>query len=427
MAWTKYKEIRYALPGIPGANLSGFPKLIEIAADADIAAELSFGGGIKFTSPNGLTDLPFGLYPGVDPSFGDVLARVKLDPLTAASVGDVLCRLYYSAVESTTEDKAGTVSNGYSLFLPLEEDPGGSAPQMFDWVTETYVGTSGGGMSGNPPGQVGNGLSFDGSNDTVALPTSLGIGTADFTAEIIAQSVGGVGPLTILLGADPSAVAFTAGWALFVSAGVLNLYTVSSPGPAATTATGVTPVDDGGMHHLAGVRQGTSLATYVDGALDGSVTGTARNCTAGAEAIAFAGPWARWHGLMDECRISSVARSADWLSYVYADESDNPTTFTLSAEQGGGGMSFSLAVDVTPYAVTLQNVGFRVVRRLALAVTAYAETLLVVGLRATRQLAMSPTEYILAAKAIHFIPAPPANSSRTGVIGGCASTPVVGA
>ena len=77
-----------------------------------------------------MTDLDFGLYPSTDLANGTVLARVKVTLLTAASVGDVICRLYYSASESTTEDKAGTVS-AYSLFMPLEQDPSGSAPQLF--------------------------------------------------------------------------------------------------------------------------------------------------------------------------------------------------------------------------------------------------------------------------------------------------------
>lgn len=144
MTWTKYKEIKYAADGIPAENLTDFPKLVSITADADIASELSGGGGIKFTSADGLTDLSFGLYPSTDLAAGTVLARVKVTLLTAASVGDVICRLYYSSSESTTEDKAGTVSADYVLFMPLEEDPSGSAPQMLDWVSEANLGTSGG-------------------------------------------------------------------------------------------------------------------------------------------------------------------------------------------------------------------------------------------------------------------------------------------
>ena len=147
MAFGQYKEIRYATDGIPPANLTDFSLPLWITTDADIAAELGSGGGIKVTSADGLTDLPFGLYPSTNLAAGTVHGRFLGSPLTAASIGDVIARLYYDAGESTVEDKAGVVANDYVVFMPLEEDPSGSAPQIYDWVSESNLGTTNGGMS----------------------------------------------------------------------------------------------------------------------------------------------------------------------------------------------------------------------------------------------------------------------------------------
>src|SRR5690606_26937076 len=62
--------------------------------------------------------------------------------------------------------------NGYVLYMPLEEDPSGSAPQMRDWVTDSLIGTSAGSMTSDDlvAGKVGKGLEFDGSNDCIDTP-----------------------------------------------------------------------------------------------------------------------------------------------------------------------------------------------------------------------------------------------------------------
>jgi hypothetical protein len=343
MAWTKYKEIKYALGGIPTANLTDFPKLVSIVADSDIASELSGGGGVKFTSADGSSDLAFGLYPTSALASGTVHARVKIGSLlTAASVGDVIARLYYSSGESTTQNKAGTVSNGYALFMPLEDDPSGSAPQMRNWVTDTLIGTSVGTMTSGDlvSGKVGSGIDFDGVDDAINCGTGFGsIPLSAFTAEFHAKASANTDSDAALSwdGTDD-----------------LVFYPFDNNGGAGAQGVRVfwrdvvtlneNGVDraDGNFHAFALVSYSTTdHRAFADGSqiLSSVVSSAGAGPFGGQFQI---GGWAgsgtqRIAGIIDEVRISSVARSADWLAYAYADDFTNSGTFTLSAEQGGGG------------------------------------------------------------------------------------------
>lgn len=345
MAWSKYKEIRYALGGIPSANLTDFPKLIGITADADIASELSGGGGVKFTSADGSSDLAFGLYPSSNLAAGTILARVKIGSLlTAASVGDVIARLYYSASESTTQNRAGVVSSSYLMFAPLEEDPSGSAPQMRDWVTDTLLGTSSGSMTSGDSvtGQVGKGLDFDGADDMIALgdPASVdGLSALTLEATIFARTIGqnsfgrilnkGDGnPFGLLINSSTQL-----GFQINSTAGNFNGFSLNT------------------WQGIAGVfASGSKKDVWFNGS---KVTGTPQTATLTANTelvrIGNRGSGLRtFDGIIDELRISSVARADDWLAYAYADDFTNSGTFTLSAEQGGSPAIYRRSPFVSP-------------------------------------------------------------------------------
>lgn len=327
--FSRRKEIQYGTV-FPDANLSDFPKLFVVAADSDLAAELASGGGIAVTEADGTTGVPFGLYPSSDPTSGDLILRAKFDLLTAASTGDTIGYLYYDASQTTTEDKAGVVSNGYELFAPLEEDPSGSAPQMFDWVSESNVGTTSGSMTGGDlvPGVVGNGLDFDDVAKNVTGSVTLG---SDFTLEchVNLTNAGFYCGLLVLPGTGDNA-----GLTLndttrrpAVHDGASGFF--ASP-DAMTLAT---------WYALAGVYDSGSEVLYVNGVNKASGSGNTLSASAFRVNRDNTGGGAGALPKIDEARISSVARSADWLEYAHADDFDNADTFSLGAEEvdGGGG------------------------------------------------------------------------------------------
>lgn len=328
MAWSKYKAVQYGTV-FPGSNLTDFPLLVKIAADSDIASECGSGGGIKFTSADGMTDLAFGLYPSSDITSGDIIARVKASPIMSGTTGNPIVRLYYSASESTTEDKAGVMDGNYVLFMPLEEDPSGSAPQMFDWVSETNVGTSSGTMTSEDliDGVVGKGLDFD-SNDAINIPIPSGLaGATAWTLECLAKK---------------SSNSQISG-ALSVRGGTTSTQlTLLYPFNSATDGARVYPFPtesgggdrSGAWHYFAVVP----TALYVDG-ISEATTG-ARTLHASSDNVTI-GAWypgnQHFVGQIDEVKISTATRSADWLAYAYENDFNNSDTVTLGSEQGGGG------------------------------------------------------------------------------------------
>lgn len=345
MAFTRYKPLKFALDGIPASNLTDFPKRFKIVGDADIAAECASGGGIKVTTPDGTTDLPIEvLWSETDLSTGDIEFWVKVDLLTAANVGDVIARLYYAAGETTDEDHAGVWSNGYALVMHLEEDPSGTAPQMYDSVSESYIGTSAGSMTSGDlvSGQVGNGLDFDGVNDAINCGTGFGsIPLSAFAVEISVKvsannnskaAISWDGTDDLLL--YPFDIVGGNGARVFwrdTGGDIINENSVDRA--------------DGNFHRFTFVSYSTTNhRLFVDGVQ--AATSTANSANAGPfEGPLLIGGWAGSGSqyipaTIDEVRISSVARSADWIAYAYQDDFFNADTFTLGDEEGGGGPSF---------------------------------------------------------------------------------------
>jgi hypothetical protein len=324
----KRKEIRYGTV-FPGANLTDFPKLFKITADSDIAAELSGGGGIAVTEADGTTQVPFGLYPSSVPASGDLILRAKFDLLTAANTGDVLGYIYYDAGQTTSEDKAGTVSNGYVLFMPLEEDPSGSAPQMYDWVSESNIGTSAGSMTSadSVVGQVGNGLRFDTAGQTVT-GTSPSVPIHFTVSTWFKMSGTSFGVYYLFrVGASETPRMQTS------ASQQLSGYTYSGGdknvgNPSATS--------DGVWYRGDLTLDGTTLRLYQNGVeVDTEPCGDSFNSGSGLKI--GESPFTAGTLIQDEVSYSSVARSADWVAYAHQDDGSNTDTFTLGTEETEGG------------------------------------------------------------------------------------------
>lgn len=332
----KRKEIRYGATK-PASNLTDFPKLFKIAADSDIAAELSGGGGIAVTLADGTTTVPFGLYPSSDPTSGDLIIRAKFSPQSGASTGDVLGYLYYDAGQTTSQNKAGVVSNGYAAFMPLEEDPSGSAPQMRDWVTDTLWGTSAGSMTSGDlvAGQVGDAIDFDGVDDLIvaALSDLRQPLTVEFAEN---HSAADAFPCWVAHDANGNT-----GWRVGVVDGSDDHLRWTFGGVANYDFS--TLVATKNQWNYVGLSlSGTSLSGRLNGSTEGITVGS-QFATAGTQLVLGGTTWLTGSteiaGKIDELRASSVARSADWLAYAYADDFTNSSTFTLGPQEtaGGGG------------------------------------------------------------------------------------------
>jgi len=321
------KEIRYGTAGVPASDLPGFPKLLEFT-DTDIAAELSSNDGVCITLANGVTPVPMGLYPSADLASGYFLGRAKFDLDAGAAPDDVLGYIYFDSTQMTVENKPGVVSDGYVLFSPLEEDPSGTAPQILDWVTNTNLGTSGGSMTSGDlvTGQVGKALDFDGSDDYVSISADMGVTL--FTVELAANPAMAGGSWQALLehdrgGSNHYGIWKSASGSYWHYRWGGSSYAADAPSSSASNGT---------WCGLASTYDGTNGKGWFNGSL--VVTAASSNSLVNS-GIRIGGNNAAgefFGGSIDEVRVSSVARSADWLAYAYTDDFDNVDTFYLASE-----------------------------------------------------------------------------------------------
>ncbi len=328
--WTYRKAIKYGTTK-PAGNLTDYPVLLDVAADTDIASRLTAN---KFTvvASDGETPIPFGVYPSCDGNTGRMLLRFKASPLTAASTGDVMAYLYYDDSQSgvVNEDKTGTVES-YSLFMPLEEDPGGSAPQFLDWVSESNVGTSAGGLSSadSVAAEVGYGVDFE---DYEYITVSQG-SAPDFSSGITMSAIfsadvdSGGGGLNRPL--ETGGEEFLIDWA---GRKVQMRGDGSYPEALFSVVTAGVPT------LVSGTWDGSNIRAYTNGSLNN----TTASSTFGA-AISSGTNWLYigingggfrpYAGIIDELKMSPVARSANWLAYEYENDLNNSNTVTLGTEE----------------------------------------------------------------------------------------------
>lgn len=114
-------------------------------------------------------------------------------------------------------------------------------------------------------------------------------------------------------------------------------------------------------HHVAATYDGATMRLYVNGVADANTLAKAGNIPSDAptENDVWLGhgdqpvdkPWSYpWEGLLDEMRISSVARSGGWIATEFENQSSPGTFYAVSPEQPG-------AFDLATLDVNLRSIG----------------------------------------------------------------------
>jgi hypothetical protein len=137
-------------------------------------------------------------------------------------------------------------------------------------------------------GQASKAYSFNGSSHYISITDSdaLDFGTGDFTISAWVNPTTLSGRITNKrdeTGAQDQGATFSIN-----SSGFASLAT-EEQGAGSTAVNGTIAVNDGNWHHVVGVRSGTTLSAYVDGAFDNSATGTVRNVSTSTSLLIGAG------------------------------------------------------------------------------------------------------------------------------------------
>lgn len=317
--WSHRKRIDLS---IPDENLTDFPVCIKIVADAKIGAGcLANGHDIRFTAADGVTELPYEreVFSGGGGAPLTAIIWVKSDVSTA---GTYIWIYYGNAVASDGETAAAVWDDDFKAVY-----------HMKDATTSTILDSTGNGNNGtkkaaNEPieaaGKIGKGQDFDGFDDFIDCGNGAGLqfGTGSFSVSGWINQSGYAGFVEKRTGAT--------GW-IFASGppytylGMRAVY-YTFPGIAA-----------GAWHYWSIViDRATALANfYVDGVFIQSADISGNTGTTDSTVNLWLGKSfdpTYVNGLMDELRISSIARSAAWLKFEYRNMSEADGGLTWGAE-----------------------------------------------------------------------------------------------
>jgi len=220
-------------------------------------------------------------------------------------------------------------------------------------------------------GRFGGALSFDGVNDYVSVPddASLDFGTGNFTIEAWIKVSGAAIVSNKEYGVvnKNTTFQFTPGWGIEVTTyspatgadfGIVFLITQGKWANAAKVVKTSSMTADV-WHHIAGVRNGTTIYVYFDGAEVGTKThdDADDNVDNNQPVIIGGHSWGPpFPGLIDEVRISNVARtsfdltsppSADGntVALWHFDEGSEQTAFDATANDNDGQLGSTTGID----------------------------------------------------------------------------------
>jgi hypothetical protein len=347
--------------GNVSSNLTDFPVLVSLASDTDLAADAQGDfDDILFTAADGTTKLSHEIEK-YNETTGELVAWVKV-PTVSSSADTVFYMYYGNATAGNQQDPTGVWSNGYAGVWHLKEDPSGTAPQMNDSTSNALHATSVGSMtSGNQiGGQIDGALDFDGSDDYLTSSDYDITGAITVSAWVNwdAISANNEGIVSKRTGDENNG-----NWALRFNSGVYewllwsgidsrqNLNSLSAP-TAGQWEYVVLTFDD----------PTNTARIYLDGGLDNSNTSMTNNLADTPEIIKIAQHGqgsTTLNGKLDEVRLASAARSADWISAEYINQADHDNFQSLCAEETDSSTPAvtSAVAEISPNDVTTSSTG----------------------------------------------------------------------
>ncbi len=316
-----YRKALVVDSGQVAATLSNFPMLVSLSADSDLAASArSDGHDILFSDADGITQLDHEI-ESWNPATGELQAWVRVPSLSGTS--DPVVYLYYGNASASDQANApGVWDSYYSEVLHLHDDLADSTAFNND---ATNSGTS------DVSGLIADGQDFDGNNDWLTPSTDVE-NRSEVTLSVWVDADETVSTNTIYDEYDGSYWQFSVLQNRFYTRDTSNA-------PSGTRDNDVTwgPLTTG-WHHLV-FRYSVSesiKSVYVDGQLDASSTNSVdplEDHQTGFR-IGWATDGTDFDGVMDEFRLSlGLARSANWITTEYNNQSAAATFYSMSLEQ----------------------------------------------------------------------------------------------
>ncbi|MFC1918178.1 DUF2341 domain-containing protein [Chloroflexota bacterium] len=328
--WQHRKKITVNSANV-SADLNNFPVMVYLPADSDLAADAQDDGDdLLFTAADEVTKLSHEI-ESFNGTTGQLVAWVKIPSLSSTVNTDIY--LYYdNASVSSQEDAANVWDSNFRMVQHLQETSGGT-DAIVDSTSNSNNGTDTNGPTLGATGKINGAIGFDGSNDYISVSddNSLDI-TGSITLEAWVKPVLDASHRRIVIKNYTSWGEPYYMYALWVTSGGLGFGT--SNGAVRNWALNGT-LTNNVWQHVAGTYNGTEKVWYINGVAVGTENYT-QPIGANAEELWIGSALdatTRFNGPIDEVRISSTSRSADWILTSYNNQSNPAVFFSLSAEE----------------------------------------------------------------------------------------------
>ncbi len=227
----------------------------------------------------------------------------------------------------------------------------GSGTSATDSSGNSHTGTYTGsgvtyGITGALTGDADTAASFNGSTGYMdsGVDSACNGPAGDFSVEIWIKTTQSA--LMVAMGKVASNAAGDDYWiGANLTAHKASFNVQNTDDPLGVTVTGSVTIDDGNWHHLVGVRDGTTLRLYVDGAADGtaSVSGASAVTPTGSLVVGKFGQYAlnfQWNGSIDEAafyasKLTAARVLAHYNAGVSAAQSFTVSPATISPRSTG--------------------------------------------------------------------------------------------
>lgn len=391
-----HKTITVQANKVTGGTLANFPMLVSLT-DPNLATTAYTNGHVASynTSTNdpwdivflGLDDTTCGGVAGsspcklsheielYNPATGQLVAWVKVPSITstATGVGDTVIYMYYGngCMTASTRNPTGVWDANYQGVWHLSQNPTGTAPQMKDSTSNGYNGTAVGGFvaGDQQTAVIDGGLDLESAHNDYVQAAAAALGTTSVTVSAwfkvvsftettfggsLAQSAGAVvfctrdadtdrSPTLVISPANTGGGFGTSDYLIFCD----------DTANVAVGAKGATAIAAGTWYYAVGTFSYTGTGTYLGNwnvYLNGAQNNAAANNFgyAGTANVNFSGAsWMignnpQWTGysniILDEVRVSNIARSANWIATEYSNQSNpgnigTPGFYAVGAEQ----------------------------------------------------------------------------------------------
>ncbi|MHA2202428.1 MAG: DUF2341 domain-containing protein, partial [Candidatus Hodarchaeales archaeon] len=321
-----WAEVHYT---VQEPTLTNFPVLIELNDQSFKTGRVQpDGSDFLFVDGNG-TKLAHEVESFTqDTSHGNLTAWVSIPSLSI--INDTTISMYYGNNDLESQANPEVVwDSSYRGVWHLNNDPTGT---MYDSTSNNFDGSSGGSMTQSDlvTTKIGDGITFDGLNDYISFPDPLTTETMTVSSWFYLDAAS-TDWITIAMRCDGMG---WFDWQLYARAsdGELTneaVYRTFYPSTSEVGSNFVLSVDT--WYYVVGQHNGTHNLFFIDGSLS-EIDNDSNTVKDNNENMWIGGndQWGEYlEGLIDEVRVSSIARSETWLTIEYENQYDPQSFYSI--------------------------------------------------------------------------------------------------